>query len=61
MSTLTEVARALAAITSVKVDFSKLAEAEIVFCPYNYILDPNIRETVSNTLNGTIRKLFTTS
>lgn len=24
-----------------------MTDAEIIFCPYNYIIDPNIREIVS--------------
>lgn len=24
-----------------------MTDAEIIFCPYNYIVDPNIRESVS--------------
>nr|XP_020642475.1 Fanconi anemia group J protein isoform X1 [Pogona vitticeps] len=33
---------------------SLMAEAEIVFCPYNYLLDPQIRESMEINLKGQV-------
>ncbi|XP_011336322.1 Fanconi anemia group J protein homolog isoform X2 [Ooceraea biroi] len=33
---------------------SLMAEAEIIFCPYNYILDPNIRESMKINLKDNV-------
>jgi Fanconi anemia group J protein len=29
-------------------------EAEIIFCPYNYLLDPIIRDTLDINLDGAV-------